>query len=198
MSIFIGKAGHALRPLHAHRNKNKSLEDLTNLGNGSNRSAVQEPTVRGGNLRPPFQDGGVLDWPEQAAGLESRESQTPEATRNLRSDEGMVGCAESRDWRLARRQDAVVFRFHPPLPAGQNLRPSAANSWDGNAKLSRLQITIASATTPGADAARCSDWIDRDAEGGWFTFELSTDGDLHDAFDWLARAYDAAGKVSKN
>ena len=29
----------------------------------------------------------------------------------------------------------------------------------------------------------------------WFTFELDTDGDLHDALDWLARAYDAAGKA---
>lgn len=26
----------------------------------------------------------------------------------------------------------------------------------------------------------------------WFTFELTADGDLHHALDWLARAYDAA------
>jgi hypothetical protein len=26
----------------------------------------------------------------------------------------------------------------------------------------------------------------------WFTFELSCDADLHDALDWLARAYEAA------
>jgi hypothetical protein len=32
----------------------------------------------------------------------------------------------------------------------------------------------------------------------WFTFELATDGDLHDALDWLARAYDAAAKASKS
>jgi len=31
----------------------------------------------------------------------------------------------------------------------------------------------------------------------WSTFELATDRDLHDALDWLARAYDAAGKASK-
>jgi hypothetical protein len=31
----------------------------------------------------------------------------------------------------------------------------------------------------------------------WFTFELATAGDLHDALDWLARAYDAAGTASK-
>jgi predicted DNA-binding protein (MmcQ/YjbR family) len=30
----------------------------------------------------------------------------------------------------------------------------------------------------------------------WFTFELATDADLHDALDWLARAYNATSKVS--
>ena len=28
----------------------------------------------------------------------------------------------------------------------------------------------------------------------WFTFEISSDADLHDALDWLGRAYSAAGK----
>jgi hypothetical protein len=32
----------------------------------------------------------------------------------------------------------------------------------------------------------------------WFTFELSSDADLHDALDWLARAYEAAGKASSS
>ncbi len=27
----------------------------------------------------------------------------------------------------------------------------------------------------------------------WFTFELSCDADLHDAIEWLGRAYEAAG-----
>ena len=27
----------------------------------------------------------------------------------------------------------------------------------------------------------------------WFTFEVSPDADLHDALDWLGRAYEAAG-----
>jgi len=31
----------------------------------------------------------------------------------------------------------------------------------------------------------------------WFTFELSTDADLHDALDWLGRGYEAAGKRKK-
>ena len=29
----------------------------------------------------------------------------------------------------------------------------------------------------------------------WFTFEVSSDSDLHDALDWLGRAYDAAAKL---
>jgi predicted DNA-binding protein (MmcQ/YjbR family) len=29
----------------------------------------------------------------------------------------------------------------------------------------------------------------------WFTFELSSDADLHDALDWLGRAYNAAAKL---
>lgn len=32
----------------------------------------------------------------------------------------------------------------------------------------------------------------------WFTFELSSDADLHDALDWLGRAYETAGKIRKS
>ena len=32
----------------------------------------------------------------------------------------------------------------------------------------------------------------------WFTFELSTDADLHEGLEWLARAYQAAGKTKKS
>ena len=31
----------------------------------------------------------------------------------------------------------------------------------------------------------------------WFTFELASDRDLHDALDWIGLAYDAAGKHKK-
>jgi hypothetical protein len=34
-------------------------------------------------------------------------------------------------------------------------------------------------------------------KASWFTFELAAGGDLHDALNWLARAYEAAGKTSK-
>ncbi len=32
----------------------------------------------------------------------------------------------------------------------------------------------------------------------WFTFAVGSNGDLHDAIDWLARAYDAAGKSNRS
>jgi len=48
--------------------------------------------------------------------------------------------------------------------------------------------------------------IERDARIGstrmqkarWFTFKLSSDADLHEALDWLSRAYEAAGKTKKS
>jgi hypothetical protein len=44
--------------------------------------------------------------------------------------------------------------------------------------------------------ARIGDTLGKN--GRWFTFELSTDADLHDAIDWLERAYEAAGKRKKS
>lgn len=32
----------------------------------------------------------------------------------------------------------------------------------------------------------------------WYTFELTSDSDLHDALDWISRAYDAAKARTKN
>jgi len=32
----------------------------------------------------------------------------------------------------------------------------------------------------------------------WFTFEMSSDTDLHDALEWLGHAYEAAGKSKKS
>jgi hypothetical protein len=32
----------------------------------------------------------------------------------------------------------------------------------------------------------------------WFTFELSSDADLHSALEWLGIAYEVAGKKKKS
>jgi hypothetical protein len=39
--------------------------------------------------------------------------------------------------------------------------------------------------------------IMRRGNSRWFTFEMSSDSDLHDVLDWLLRAYQAAGKAKK-
>lgn len=39
--------------------------------------------------------------------------------------------------------------------------------------------------------------FDKDKER-WFTFALSSGGDLHDALEWLSRAYTAAGSQRKS
>jgi hypothetical protein len=35
-------------------------------------------------------------------------------------------------------------------------------------------------------------WSAQTQKARWFTFELSSDADLHDALDWLGRAFEAA------
>jgi len=32
----------------------------------------------------------------------------------------------------------------------------------------------------------------------WFTFDLASDGDLHDVLNWLGQAYEAAGKIRQS
>jgi len=59
----------------------------------------------------------------------------------------------------------VVFKLESPSPAMRARLEQTARPWSGD-----------------ADKAR------------WFVFELRSDSDLHDALDWLGRAYEAAGK----
>ena len=50
------------------------------------------------------------------------------------------------------------------------------------------------------------DRLDKDSRVGstrmqkarWFTFELSSDADLHEGLAWLSQAYEAAGKTKKS
>jgi len=104
---------------------------------------------------------------------------------------------KARSGRLAWRHAAVVLRIYRPVPAGQNPRRASQNSWNGNAKLLAFKLQ--------SPAPRLLARLHQDPRIGstpmqkarWSTFELATDRDLHDALDWLARAYDAAGKASK-
>jgi len=40
-------------------------------------------------------------------------------------------------------------------------------------------------------------WSRQIQEARWFTFELSSDADIHAALDWLGQAYDAATENKK-
>ena len=42
--------------------------------------------------------------------------------------------------------------------------------------------------------SRIRTWSGEMKEARWFTFELSSDADIHGALDWLGRAYKAAAK----
>jgi len=46
--------------------------------------------------------------------------------------------------------------------------------------------------------SRIRSWSSSRQRVRWFALELSCDGDLHDALDWLGLAYDAAGKKKKS
>jgi hypothetical protein len=50
----------------------------------------------------------------------------------------------------------------------------------------------------GLKDSRVRTWSREMKEARWFTFELSCDTDIHDALDWLGRAYDAAAKSKKS
>ena len=41
-------------------------------------------------------------------------------------------------------------------------------------------------------------WSAQTQKARWFTFELSSDTDLHDALDWLGQAYEWASKKKKS
>jgi hypothetical protein len=41
-------------------------------------------------------------------------------------------------------------------------------------------------------------WSAQKQKARWFTFELSSDADLHDALDWLGQSYEVAPKNKKS
>lgn len=45
---------------------------------------------------------------------------------------------------------------------------------------------------------RARPWFTPMDKARWFAFEISSDADLHDALDWLGRAYAAAGRNNKS
>ena len=110
----------------------------------------------------------------------------------------MVRCAGGRSDGLAASHHANIFRVHRPLPPRPDLRcpPRTRAMGTPNSLAFKLEFSVTELRTA----------LERDLRFGtttmqsarWFIFELSTDADLHDALEWLGRAYEAAGKRRKN
>jgi hypothetical protein len=62
----------------------------------------------------------------------------------------------------------------------------------------KLETPASSVSTRLQRDARIRNWSKPMQEARWFTFEISSHSDLHDALDWLGRAYAAAGKRKKS
>jgi hypothetical protein len=69
---------------------------------------------------------------------------------------------------------------------------------DTNALAFKLEAPASMVSARLQNDPRIRLWSARPQKAPWFTFELSSDGDLHDALDWLGRAYEWASKKTKS
>jgi hypothetical protein len=128
---------------------------------------------------------------------EAQENPPPQTPRHLRRNEGLVrraGCG-NRHWPNVVTKPFFGFTALYRGDKLFGLLPRTRAMQTANSLVFKLE-------SPGPQA---SARMQRDSRVGaavmqkarWFTFELSTDVDLHDALDWLARGYEAAGKREK-
>jgi len=76
-----------------------------------------------------------------------------------------------------------------PRTRGWESAKSLAFKWENRASSVSARLK---------EDSRLRIWSSRLREARWFAFELSCDNDLHDALEWLGRAYDAAAKSKKS
>jgi hypothetical protein len=89
----------------------------------------------------------------------------------------------------------IFFEFHRNLPQRYDVRCLAANPRDGHSERSRDSASMRRAAESAHSLKKMPALAPpRSEKARWFSFELSSDADLHDALDWLAMAYEAAGK----
>jgi hypothetical protein len=62
----------------------------------------------------------------------------------------------------------------------------------------KLEIRASSASARLKEDSRMRIWSSPLREARWFSFELSSDADIHDALDWLGQAYKAAAMTKKS
>lgn len=71
--------------------------------------------------------------------------------------------------------------------------------WESAKSLAfKLETRASSVSARLKDDSRIRRWSRSPQGARWFAFELSCDTDLHDALDWLGRAYNAAAKSKKS
>jgi hypothetical protein len=71
--------------------------------------------------------------------------------------------------------------------------------WESAKSLAfKLENRASSVSARLSQDSRIRIWSGSRQKARWFAFELSGDPDLHDALDWLVRAYDAAAKSKKS
>jgi len=71
--------------------------------------------------------------------------------------------------------------------------------WESaNSLVFKLQNPGSAVSTRLQKDSRIRNWSSSGQESRWFSFELASDADIHDALEWLARAYEAAAKSKKS
>lgn len=100
--------------------------------------------------------------------------------------------AEAADWPQVRKRAFFGFTalyrkntMFALLPRTRGMQ--TANSLAFRIDTPTAKVRVRWAKDPRVGAAEIK-------KARWFTFELSSDADLHDALDWLWRAYESADK----
>lgn len=67
----------------------------------------------------------------------------------------------------------------------------------GNLLALRLTAPASDVSASLKNDPRIGIWSTQKQKARWFSFNLSSDADVHDVIEWLATAYEAAGKQKK-
>lgn len=103
--------------------------------------------------------------------------------------------AELRDWPQVTQKSFFGFTALYRGKTMFGLLPRTKSIFKANAVVFRIESPNRATQALLSNDSRIAAF-DKD-KSRWFTFELSTDCDLHEALDFLGRAFEAAGKRQK-
>lgn len=104
--------------------------------------------------------------------------------------------AELRDWPQVSKEGFFGFTALYRGKVMFGLLPRTKSVFRGNAVAFRFDAANRATQSLLKNDPRIAAF-DKDTTR-WFTFELTSDADLHDALDFLGRAFDAAGRRQKS